>query len=86
MERQITLTKSQVATILATIECFQEQNHYNYEEMNRTMGNMTIQDMTNLQSELHKWFHAEDVVDEYEDVDMDEYRESYSDYISSYIY
>jgi len=28
----------------------------------------------------------EDVWDEWEDVDMDEYRESYNDYISSYIY
>ena len=27
-----------------------------------------------------------EIEDEYEDVDLDEYRESYEDYISSYIY
>lgn len=96
MEKQITLTKSQVATILATMECFQEQNKYNYGEMNKVMGNITIKDMVNLEAELKKWFHEEDEAkewgepevddeEEWEDVDWDDYRLSYNDYISSYI-
>lgn len=84
-QRRKSLSESDVRTVLAVIECFQEQNHYRFDEMNRTMGNLTIEDMIALKSKLEKW-KGEEVVDEYEDVDMDEYRDSYNDYISSYIY
>lgn len=50
------------------------------------MGSLTIEEMMALNKKLEDWYHKDDVVDELEDVDMDEYRESYNDYIHSYIY
>lgn len=84
-QRRKSLSEKDINTIIAVMECFREQNHNRFEEMNRFMGSMTIEDMVALQSKLETW-RGDEVVDEYEDVELDEYRESYSDYISSYIY
>lgn len=85
-QRRKSLSEKDIRTVLAVIESYQEQNHYSYDEMNRNMGSITIEEMTALKAKLSDWYHEDDVVDECEDVDMDEYRESYGDYISSYIY
>lgn len=85
-QRRKSLSEKDIRTVLAIIESYREQNHYNWSEMNRHMGSLTIEEMIALNSKLKQWYHKNDVEDEYEDVDMDEYRDSYNDYISSYIY
>lgn len=84
-QRRKSLSEKDIRTVLAVIECYQEQNNYRWDDMNRHMGNLTIEEMYALQSKLENWL-GDEVLDEYEDVELDEYRESYSDYISSYIY
>lgn len=84
-QRRKSLSDKDIRTIVAVMESFREQNHNRFNEMNRYLGSMTIEDMVALQSKLENWL-GDEVLDEYEDVELDEYRESYSDYISSYIY
>jgi hypothetical protein len=75
MENQITLTRDQVVTVLATIECFKEQNHNSFQEMNCTMGSITIKDMVKLESEMRNWIkqNTEEDEEEWYDVDDDYY-------------
>lgn len=86
MQRRKSLSEKDIRTVLAIIESYREQNHNNFGEMNRHMGSLTIEEMIALNSKLEEWYHKDDVVDEYDDYEMDEYRDSYNDYISSYIY
>lgn len=71
------LNEDEVKTVLAIIECFQEQNHYRFEEMNKTMGNLTIEDMMKLQNKLTP--EKEEYPYEYEDDLDDDYNYEYSE-------
>lgn len=85
-QRRKSLSEKDIRTVLAVIESYQEQNRWNWDEMNKHMGSLTIEEMYALQSKLQKWYNPEkydrdpedeqwsydDVVDEYEDVDTDE--------------
>lgn len=58
-ERTMNLSEKEVRTILAVIECFREQNHFRYDEMNRTMGSITIEEMLSLNSKMQKFYDPE---------------------------
>lgn len=99
-QRRKSLSEKDIRTIIAVFESVMEDNQYNWDKMNRFIGSMTLDEMLDLDDRLKKWYdpekydrdpedamwHYDEADDEYEDIDLDEYRESYSDYISSYIY
>ena len=94
------LSEKDIRTIIAVFESIQEDNQYDWSKMNRFIGSMTLDEMLDLNQRLKKWAYPEkfyddpedemwqydEVVAEYSDTDLDEYRDSYNDYISSYIY
>lgn len=55
-QRRKSLSEKDIRTVLAVIECYQEQNRWNWDEMNKHMGNLTIEEMYALQSKLRKWY------------------------------
>lgn len=96
-QRRKNLSEKDIRTIIAVFESVMEDNQYNWHKMNRFIGSMTLDEMLALQDKLKKWYDPEkynrdpeDEGDYYEDeygyYDPAEYAESYSDYISSYIY
>lgn len=58
-KRRKSLSENEVRTFLAVVESFKEQNHYRYEEMNRTMGSITIEEMDKLYYKLDRWYNPE---------------------------
>lgn len=54
MSRRKSLSERDIRTVLSIIDSFQEQNNHRYEDMNRHMGSLTIEDMYMLQSKLRK--------------------------------
>ena len=77
---KIVLTQEEVNTVLAIIECFQEQNRYSYAEMNKHMGSITIEDMMKLQAKLKPDTVDPDYPDEdYSDDEDCAYEEYYSE-------
>lgn len=59
--RRKSLSEKDIRTVLAIIESYCEQNHYNYDEMNRNMGSLTIEEMVVLNKRLKDWYHKDDV-------------------------
>lgn len=57
--RRKSLSEKDIRTVLAIIECYQEQNHHSWNEMNIHMGSLTIEDMYALQSKLEKWYNPD---------------------------
>ncbi len=55
-QRRKSLTEKDIRTVLAVIESYQEQNDWNFSKMNVHMGNITIDEMYQLQSKLQKWY------------------------------
>lgn len=63
--RRKSLSEKDVRTVLAIIESFREQNNYRWEEMNKHMGSLTIDEMLNLNHKLDKWCNPEKYSEEY---------------------
>ena len=75
-QRRKSLSEKDIRTVLAVIESYQEQNKYRWDEMNRHMGSLTIEEMYALQSKLRKWYDPQkydrDPEDEMWDYDVDD--------------
>lgn len=71
--RRKSLSEKDVRTVLAIIESYREQNRYAYDEMNKHMGSLTIEEMIALDSKLKKWYDPEKY-------DRDPEDESYPDW------
>lgn len=59
MERRKLLKESEIKVLLEVIDCFKEQNNYDYEDMNIVMGSTTIEQMNDLYYKLDKWLEPE---------------------------
>lgn len=57
--RRKSLSEKEIVTILAVIDAFREQNHYRWDEMNRYLGSISIQEMLDLNHKLEKWYNPE---------------------------
>lgn len=55
--RRKSLSEKDIRTILAVIECYREQNHNRFDEMNRHMGSITIEEMIELNTKLYRWYN-----------------------------
>ena len=84
--RRKSLSEDEVRTVLAVIESYREQNRYNWEEMNRHMGSITIEEMIILDSKLKRWYKPEQYNADPEDAgyEYDEFMDMYNYYDGTY--
>lgn len=67
MTRRKSLSEKDVRTILAVWESVLEDNHWNWNNINRFIGSMTIDEMQELYSKLKNWYNKDAIEAEREE-------------------
>lgn len=67
-QRRKSLAEKDVRTILAVWESVLEDNRWNWNNINRFIGSMTIDEMQELYSKLRNWYNKDAIETEREEV------------------